>query len=813
MEQLEVVIKNNTRLTFFRYVQILDRGEWIYHPVEKISSGMMTSFVCSSATYQSILGCNVVYSVIVNGLEYFFSYKYESRLIGDCEANVWTGIIEGDEKFVGCTSKASENNGEMRNGGSGTGSNEIFYLDNTNGLQRSCKRLMTHINIRETESGNKLLDRLDSKDYKERSSIRNDFELNKRLNSNYYEWIKRLRTYPRSLYIRIVNLTDFDLNLQLPAANKSDSERFRNRNLANSTISSAVTPSMHIESHNESLITRGPYSPYSMVNLVSGGQWIEFPPEVIYANSVVEFGASCESLFSADFKANIVYRVSGYAGKVLFGWDFPAGFTPSLSCRGFHDLHNLSISSHCENFNDGNILFHIIDESKPPKIRLISVKAIFSENFLNVVSGGSTGEEKQNLSENILDQIFGKNNETLTGKSGKGPESISSTQNGERNTYLRISYSRDSDSYNVIGKDEQFDAHGDFARDVLPYFIEYIKPERVISCKEGDIFLYNNIILDSPRVLFSSLLASSNVNMHPKYCGNIDSISLFIEWSIGCEIFRKVWAPDEKTILVSSSAGGLNDCNSILNSIYPRICRRNRSKARVYFYDDDDRLEPGERNLCSRRLSTCQMNCFFLEDNEPEVSEKYHSHFEIALIGQQLLAQILAPYLVKYLKSSTLSKGGISSNISNSSRFSNTSTVLQGLVDSDHIWKYSKIGNTKGANKFEERDKQGILDFQGTINFLILHWDDLFCELFEKKLNKLSSYFQHQFNPDTLLCIIQRVSLLWENKDFEFFENPSFLLEFIDAATIICRIIENDENKHALNCLIKLRNSIKMINS
>lgn len=803
MEQLEIIIKNNTRLTFFRYMQILDRGEWVYHPVEKINSGMMTSFVCSSATYQSILGCNVVYSVVVNGLEYFFSYKYESRLIGDCEANVWTGMIEGDDKFVGFAGKAISNSNEPANNSPECmqGSNEIFYLDNTNGLQRSCKRLVTHVNIRETEFGNKLLNKLDSKDFREKYSTQDELEFNKRLNSNYYEWIKRLRTFPRSLYIRVVNLTDLDLTLQLPLANKSDNERLKNRNLANSTISSAVTPSIHIESHNESLITRGPNSPYSMINLVSGGQWIEFPPEIIYGNSVAEFGASCESLFSADFKASVIYKISGYAGKILLGWDFPAGFTPSLSCRGFHDLHNLSISSHYENFNDGSILFHIIDESKPPKIRLLSVKAIFSEKFLNIVSTDCNGEEKHNLSESILDQIFGKN-----GKNSKVDFCI---QNDNRkNMDLKVCDSHRIDLYN-IKEDEKFDVYGDLTRDILPYFIEYNKPERVILCKEKSIFLYDKIVLDSPRVLFSSLLASSNINMHPKYCGNIDSISLFIEWSIGCEIFRKIWAPDEKPILISSLAGGMNDCNSILNSTYPRLCRRNKSKDRNYFYDEREEFEGNIPSL--RRWSSCQTNCFFLENSSKfEIDKQDHSHFEIALIGQQLLAQVLAPYLVKCLKSSTLSKSGVSSNISNSSRFSNTSTVFQGLADNDHIWKYSKVRNRRGANNLEDGDKQGILDFQGTISFLIFHWDDLFCELFEKKLNNLSSYFQHKLNPDTLLCIIQKVSLLWENKDFEIFEDPDFLIEFIDAAILICKIIENDENNHTLNCFIKLRNSIKV---
>lgn len=797
MEQLEVIIKNNTRLTFFRYAQILDKGEWVYHPIEKIRSGMIASFVCSSSTYQSISGCNVVYSVIVNGQEYFFNYKYESRIMGDCEANVWTGVIEGDCNFVGgCDSSRGDNR-----------SAEIFYLDNTNGLQRSCKRLMTHINIRETEFGNKVLDRLDSMDFKERLSARDDFELNKKLNSNYYEWVKRLRTFPRSLYIRVVNLTEFDLTLQLPAANRSDSEKFRNRNLANSTISSAVTPSMHVESHSEGLITRGPNSPYSMVNLVSGGQWVEFPPEVISPNSVVEFGASCESLFSGDFKGNIVYRVSGYAGKILMGWDFPAGFTPSLSCRSFHDLHNLSVSSHYENFNDGSLLFHIMDESKPPKIRLLSVRAIFSDKFLNIVSRNSTSEEKQGLNVSVLDQIFGKSNGALpAGGINKDPEEGLCKQN-DKNLILKACDSRESDLYDFV-EDNQLGAHGDLTRDILPYFVEYNRPEKTISCGEGSIFLYNNIILDSPRVLFSSLLASSNINIHPRYCGNMDSISLLIEWSIGCELFRRVWAPDEKPVLVSSYAGGLNDCNSILNAIYPRACRRSKSRERIYFYDD--RKDSEETTTNSARSSCCMLNCFFERDPELEASEKM-SHFEIALIGQQLLSQVLAPYLVKYLRSSTLSKNGMSSNISNSSRFSNTSTVLQGFVDSDHIWKYSKVRNTKGAGISEEKDKQGVLDFQGTISFLIFHWDDLFCEIFEKKLAKLSLYFQHQFNPETLLCIIQRVSLLWENKDFELFEDPAFLQEFIEAATVICRMIDNDENNHALNCLIKLGNSIIIV--
>lgn len=802
MEQLEVIIKNNTRLTFFRYAQILDKGEWVYHPVEKIRSGMMTSFVCSSSTYQSISGCHVVYSVIVNGLEHFFSYKYESRIMGDCEANVWTGVIEGDYNFVG---ECNTGSGEKRCA-------EIFYLDKTNGLQRSCKRLMTHINIRETESGNKLLDRLDSLDFKERLSAKNNFELNKRLNSNYYEWVKRMRTFPRSLYIRVVNLTDLDFTLQLPLANNSDSEKFRNRNLANSTISSAVTPSMHVESHSEHLITRGPNSPYSMANLVLGGQWVEFPPEVLSANSVVEFGASCESLFSGDFKGSIVYRVSGYAGKVLLGWDFPAGFTPSLSCRSFHDLHNLSVSSHYENFNDGSLLFHIIDESKPPKMRLLSVRAIFSEKFLNIVSSGnSTSEEKQSLNESVLDQIFGKSNGTLpAGSVGRNPgERGACEQSDDKNLILSLHDCRESDFYNAR-EDYQLDAHGDLTRDILPYFVEYFKPEKTISCREGSIFLYNNIIIDSPRVLFSSLLASSNINLHPKYCGNIDSISLLIEWSIGCELFRRIWAPDEKPILDSSYAGGLNDCNSILNAIYPRVCRRSKSRERIYFYDDEKDSDEKTRHA-SARSSSCMLNCLFLRDNELESNEEEMSHFEIALIGQQILAQVLAPYLVKYLRSSTLSKNGKSSNISNSSRFSNTSTVLQGFVDSDHIWKYSKVRNMKGTSISEERDKQGILDFQGTISFLIFHWDDMFCDLFEKKLAKLSLHFQHKFNPDTLLCIIQRVSLLWENKDFEFFDDPAFLQEFIDAATVICRMIDNDENSHALNCLFKLGNSIKAV--
>ncbi|KAJ1604473.1 putative apicomplexan-specific protein [Cryptosporidium canis] len=715
--------------------------------------------------------------------------------MGDWEANAWTGMIEDDVRFVrpdeACRAGDDKKGaGEPR---SEPRRDDIFYLDSTNGLQRSCKRLMTHINIRETEFGNLLLNKQDSASSEEGHSARSCLGLNKRLNSSYYEWIKRLRTFPRSLYIRIVNLTDLDLSLQLPAANKTDNERFRNRNLANSTISSAVTPSMHVESHSESLITRGPNSPYSMANLVSGGQWIEFPPETIYAKSVVEFGASCESLFSGDFRGSIVYRVSGYAGRVLLGWDFPAGFTPSLSCRSFHDLHNLSVSSHYENFNDGSILFHIIDESKPPKIRLLSVRAIFSENFLNIVSGGGASE-RQNLNESLLDQMFGKSLGENFSKKGD-----------DRSSVLRVGGSCEPDLYSSK-EDEQSDEYGDLTRDILPYFVEYNKPERVIRCTDGDILLYDSIVLDSPRVLFSSLLASCNINLNPKYCGNINSISLLMEWSIGCELFRRVWAPDEKPVLISSCAGGLNDCNSILAATYPRVCRRNKSRERIYFYDG--RREPSERAQSTTRFLSCRKDCFFAASQEPEFGKPGMSHFEIAIIGQQLLAQILAPYLVKYLRSSTLSKGGMSSNISNSSRFSNTSTVLQGFVDSDHIWRYSKVADVKGASGSEEKDRQGILDFQGTISFLIFHWDDLFCDLFEKKLSKLSLYFKHQFNPDTLLCIIQRVSLLWENKEFELFEEPKFLQEFIDAATVICRMIENDESSHTLNCFIKLRNSI-----
>ncbi|KAF7456053.1 hypothetical protein HWI79_3406 [Cryptosporidium felis] len=773
MEQLEVVIKNNTRLTFYRYVQTLEKAEWVYHPAERIGPGVMASFVCSNSAYQSILGCRVLYSVIIDGTEYFFSYRYESHLIGDFEAKVGTGVVECDHSF--------------REGGNDF--KEIFYLDSTNGLQRSCKRLMTHINVRETEFGNALLNELDSKNGNDESE-RNNPELNKNLNSSYYEWIRRLRTFPRSLYIRVVNLSDYSLTLQLPAAKKGDKEKFKNRNLGNSTISSAVTPSMHIESHNENLVTRGPNSPYSMANLVFGGLWVEFPPEVIHGNSVVEFGASCESLFSADFRGSLVYRISGYAGKVLLGWDFPAGFTPYLTCKSFHDLHNLTITSHYENFNYGSLVFHIIDESKPPILRLLSMKAIFSDRFLSIVSEHPAGEEKRSSSENPLDYLFGKGNKDTLKINSRFGNGFSSKA--------------------PIKSNEELDSKRNLSRDILPFFLEYKKPKAIIPDGDGLAFLYEFINIDSPRVLLSSLLAGCNVNLQPKYSGNIDSISLLIEWSVGCEIFARVWGADEKPILLSSCVGGINDYRSILNAFYPTACRRSKSRERIYRYYG----EKGGGTGCGEEFSLCQMGCFFREENDssPEMVRKpQYSHLEISLIGQQLLAQVLAPYLVKYLKSSTLAKGGTSSNISNSSRFSNTSSVLQGFVGQDHIWKYSNIKIAKGASSFEEKDsRQGILDFQGTISFLIFHWDDVFYDLFEKKLARLSLFNQPEFNPDSLLCIIQRVSLLWENKDFEFFDDPCFVREFIDAAITICRMIENDEQSQVLNNFLKLRDSIRM---
>ena len=296
------------------------------------------------------------------------------------------------------------------------------------------------------------------------------------------------------------------------------------------------------------------------------------------------------------------------------------------------------------------------------------------------------------------------------------------------------------------------------------------------------------------------------MNIHPKYSGNLDSISLLIEWSIGCEIFARIWGADEKPILISSCVGGVDDCCCILNAFYPPICRRNKSKDRVYQYRTDS------YKILDKNSHLCQMGCFFKELQTSSSTTSKYSLLEITLIGQQLLAQILAPYLVKYLKSSTLPKGNSSSNISNSSRFSNTSSTIQGFISQDHIWKYSNAKISKGSSSHDDKDqKRGILDFQGTISFLIFHWDDIFCELFDKQLSRLTTLNSTPPNPDALLCIIQRVGLLWENKDFDILNDPLLVVEFIDAAIVLSRIAERDERSHAFKCLIELRRAIPRV--
>ncbi|KAK6590645.1 hypothetical protein RS030_142237 [Cryptosporidium xiaoi] len=778
MEQLEIVIKNNTRLTFHRYIHILERGEWIYHPLEKIEPGVMISFVCSSTTYQNILGCNVVYTSIVDCIEYCINYKYESRIIGDGEANVRIGIISKDDAFIEVP-KNSSNDDHIK---------KLFYLDATNGVQRSIRKLMTHINIRETELGSDYLDKIGNLDNNHKHTNYDFRKLN--LNSNYYEWIGRLRKYPRSLYIRIVNFSDCDLILQLPAAKKSDNEKFKQRNLSTSTLSSAVTPSIHFENHCEKLLTRGPISPYSMSNMIYGGQWVEFPPEKIKSYGVYEFGAGCESLFSTDFIGNIIYKVSGYAGKILFNWEFPAGITPNLTSNGFHNLHNLTISSHCENFNDGHLIFHILDESKPLPIRILSVKAIFGDNFLNLFN------DESNLKN---DNGLGKDSNNDFG----GSKSASEIANKSRDVTINKKFGSRFGFFNdELNASPTYYLFGNQTRDISLFFFDYIKPKVVLNNHEKNIYLYDELCIDNPRVFFSFLLTNSNININPKYSANIGSFSLFIEWSIGCIIFKKIWNSDEKLLLNSKLIGGINEYNVLLSSTYPSLCRRNKSLIRMY--------PPVLINN-----NSCENVCFMLNktSNNCEktylLKNHYYSNQEIALIGQQLISYILAPYLVKYMRSKTISKTGSSSAISNSSRHSNTSTVFQGHVESEHIWKYSKVSLNNGTGSKEGYDKQGILDFQGTVSFLIFHWDDLFCELLEKKLLKINSVTNKDFNPDTILCILQRVSLLWENKDFEVFDDPLFIQEFIDVGIVICEIIQDNNNSNILSSLKKLRSIIR----
>ncbi|KAH8740535.1 hypothetical protein FG386_002117 [Cryptosporidium ryanae] len=780
MEQLEIVIKNNTRLTFHRYIQILEKGEWIYHPLEKIEPGVMISFVCSNASYQNILGCNVVYTSIVDGIEHCINYKYESRIMGDGEANVRVGIINKDDSFIEIP-KSSNKDDHIK---------KLFYLDTTNGVQRSIRKLMTHVNIRETELGSDYLEKIDNSDNSNRYANYDFKKLN--LNSNYYEWIERLRKYPRSLCIRIVNFSDCDLTLELPAAKKNDNEKFKQRNLATSTLSSAVTPSMHFENHSEKLLTRGPISPYSMSNMICGGQWVEFPPEKIKAYSVCEFGAGCESLFSTDFIGNVIYKVSGYAGKILFNWEFPAGMSPNLTSNGFHNLHNLTVSSHYENFNDGHLIFHILDEAKPFPIRILSVKAIFGDSFLNIFNDESNRKEDKNnkLGKSIKSDGF-INNKDSSETPVENKNSTTKNKIGGRFGFLN----------NEVNRSPAFYVFGNQTRDISSFFFEYIKPKVVIGNNGKNIYLYDELCIDNPRVFFSFLLTNSNININPRYSADVGSFSLFIEWSIGCIVFKKIWSSDEKLFLNSKLIGGISEYSVLLSSTYPSSCRRNKSLTRVY--------PPVLTNS-----NSCENSCFMLNktiDNSQGpflLKNQHYSNPEIALIGQQLISYILAPYLVKYMKSKTISRTGGSSAISNSSRYSNTSTVFQGHVENDHIWNYSKVDLNYEVGVKENYDKHGILDFQGTVNFLIFHWDDLFFQLFEKKLSKVVSITNKNFNPDTILCILQRVSLLWENKDFELFEDPFFVREFIDVGIVICEIIQYNNNSNISSSLQKLRNLI-----
>ncbi|EEA08326.1 uncharacterized protein CMU_020700 [Cryptosporidium muris RN66] len=782
MEQLEVVIKNDTTVTFFRRIHILDRGDWVYHPPESIIPGKRIFYACTNTTSQPVKRCIVQYSAIIESIEYVIKYEYESEILGVGEVLLQIGTIGKDDIFIEGSSEIPINLFKYLRADKADSCNSrnLFSLELCNDTQKSSRRIITRATLNETELGSNYIQQLKKDNRFHKINNKKDIKFYHGLNMGN-DWYRRLRKCPRSLYIRIVNCTNYSLHLVLSPFKKGSSKNLmKSRTLPSTTLSSAIVPSIHLSDCTDDTISHGPNAPFSLSNLIFGGQWIEFPPEVIESNSFAEFGAGCDSFFSLDFRGIILYRIFGYAGKIKFSWEFPLGLNPHLFCDGFHNLKLFIVSCHYENLNDGKVIFHVIDPENLPLIRIVSAKVIFSENILI-----NSNRSVNNLSDIMKDIPNGSSkfediNDNMTPKNEIEQKVL-------LNKASKVSKSLEIDQlyspmFPPIANLDQF-------KDITKYILEYTKDQR-ISLNNDLQAEYYIIDLESPRVLFSFLIASNVINIHSKYPGSVDSLLLLLEWNIGCELFKRVWGPDERVILQSSLIGGIDDSDIILNSTLRKSFQTNKVFQRCFPFNTNIQMNIVSLNIYNQDLLTAK-NSF--------------SPLTIALSCQQLLSEIMVPYLMHILKSSNQHTSEKSSIASTSSKLSSSTNAYQPLVESEHFWKYCNVKSSTlkllATSESNSKSCIGMMDFEGMVNFMLYHWSDTFNAHFTQKLTKFKST---HITIDNIIETLQHVSLLWANKEFDKFENILFVQEFLDIGMIFSEIIEGKDSM-TLYSLSKLK--------
>ncbi|OII73543.1 hypothetical protein cand_018260 [Cryptosporidium andersoni] len=779
MEQLEVVIKNDTSVTFFRRNHILDRGDWVYHPPESIIPGKRIFYACANTTSQPVKRCVVQYSAIIEGIEYVIKYEYESEILGVGEVLLQIGTIGKDDIFIEGSSETPINLFKYLRAdrADSYNSRNLFSLELYNDTQKSSRRIITRATLSETELGSNYIQQLKKDDRFHKINNKKDIKFYHRLNMGN-DWYRRLRKCPRSLYIRIVNCTNYNLHLVLSPFKKGNSKNLvKSRTLPSTTFSSAIVPSIHLSDCTDDTISHGPNAPFSLSNLIFGGQWIEFPPEVIESNSFAEFGAGCDSFFSLDFRGIILYRIFGYAGKIKFSWEFPLGLNPHLFCDGFHNLKLFIVSCHYENLNDGKVIFHVIDPENLPLIRIVSAKVIFSENILI-----NSNKSVNNLSDIMKDIPNGSSK----------CEDIDDNMTPKNEIEQKVLLNKASKSLEI---DQLYSptfppiTNLDKFKDITKYILEYTKDQK-ISLNNDLQAEYYIIDLESPRVLFSFLIASNVINIHSKYPGSVDSLLLLLEWNIGCELFKRVWGPDERVILQSSLIGGIDDSDIILNSTLRKSFQTNKVFQRCFPSNTNIQMNIVSLNIYNQDLLTAK-NSF--------------SPVTIALSCQQLLSEIMVPYLMHILKSSNQHTSEKSSIASTSSKLSSSTNAYQPLVESEHFWKYCNVKSSTlkllATNESNSKSYIGIMDFEGMVNFMLYHWSDTFNAHFTQKLTKFKST---HITIDNIIETLQHVSLLWANKEFDKFENIQFVQEFLDIGIIFSEIIEGKDSM-TLYLLSKLK--------
>eukprot|EP00923_Selenidium_pygospionis_P033932 GHVN01059388.1.p1 GENE.GHVN01059388.1~~GHVN01059388.1.p1 ORF type:complete len:348 (+),score=19.30 GHVN01059388.1:61-1104(+) len=329
LKPCEIVVVNNSSVTWYRHYHDVSHGQWIDHPVEAIEPGKTMTCSCERSSQVKSLSGKVQYCMVLSSVEYIISLQFRTTsLFGSPK---FTSVMDRNRKDDSLPIPSSlfsirekvEDQPSIKYGV------EIFDTDKGHDFLESRREALVAAFAANAEMFNAkaVLPFSCTQILSLHGIIPKDFIWNVR----NVDWMTRLRKAHISLRIRIVNLTLYTMKLSVKRGRK---------------------PLLPLED----------------------GVWVEFPNEVIPPHCCTEFGVQSEALFVGTAGC-VNYELSGQDMTITFAWNQRGVW----SFRSWNEqtVERFAISIHTERLNEGSVIFHVLDPNVLPKIQVTRAVAHF----------------------------------------------------------------------------------------------------------------------------------------------------------------------------------------------------------------------------------------------------------------------------------------------------------------------------------------------------------------------------------------------------------------------------------------------------